>query len=47
MGLMSFYKKSNDKETFDHDAKKNWIAQITNGVAQGMFFLGILLAKLG
>lgn len=45
MGLMSYYRKSNDKETFDHDAKKNWIAQITNGIAQGMFFLGILLAK--
>ena len=46
MGFMGYYRKKYDKETFNTDAKKNWIAQITNGVAQGMIFLGVLFSKL-
>lgn len=46
MGFMVSYKKKYDKETFSHDAKKNWIAQFTNVFAQGMIFLGVLFAKI-
>lgn len=45
MGFMGWFRKKYDKATFNTDAKKNWIAQLTNAFAQGMIFLGILLAK--
>lgn len=45
MGVMSFLRKSTDRESFNKDAKKNWIAQFVNGFAQGMMFLGILFAS--
>ncbi|GEM_PF-762636 len=47
MGVMSYVKKTNKREDFNKDAKKNWIAQFVNGFAQGMMFLGIFFATRG
>ena len=44
MGVMGYVKSTNKREEFNKDAKKNWIAQCVNGLAQGMLFLGILFA---
>lgn len=45
MGLMGKMKSSTDRESFNKDAKKNWIAQFTNAFAQAMIFVGIFFAK--
>ncbi len=45
MGFMGKLKKSTDRESFNKDAKKNWIAQFVNGFAQAMIFLGIFTAR--
>lgn len=47
MGVMSYVKKTNKREEFNKDAKKNWIAQCVNGFSQCMLFLGILFATKG
>ena len=47
MGVMSYVKKTNKRDEFNKDAKKNWIAQCVNGFSQGMLFLGILFATKG
>lgn len=47
MGVMSYVKKTNKRDEFNKDAKKNWIAQCVNGFSQCMLFLGILFATKG
>lgn len=47
MGVMSYVRKTNARDEFNKDAKKNWIAQFVNAFSQCMLFFAIFFATKG
>ena len=45
MGMMGKVKSAQSRDDFNKDAKKNWLAEIVNSVAQLALFLALLFAK--